>query len=97
LEAAPPTAAAPLAVGHCSDVRDLPGEAPASAHQLPVEDDGAAQPGADGHHEHVRGPGGRTEAVLGPTGGVRVVLDHDRQPGEALELLGERVLPPREV
>ncbi|MNW53198.1 hypothetical protein D3C74_307500 [compost metagenome] len=79
---------------------DLGRHTPATAHELAVDDDRAAQPRADREHEHVRGVASRAELELGPARGVGVVLDDDLHvvvADQRADLVSQRVLAPRDV
>ena len=77
---APPAAARP-AVRVEDQVPDLAGQPEPAAVEPPAEDQRAADAGAHGDHDDVVATARGAEAVLGPGGGVRVVLDDDRQAG----------------
>ena len=61
------------------DVGDLAGHVVGASAGSPIEDEGAADPGAHRHHEDDLGPGAGTEPGLSGGVGVDVVLDVDRQ------------------
>ena len=80
LEVPLPTAGAGLALrtghGHMSDLAGHVVCAPAGSS---LDDEGAADPGAHGHHEDDLGPGAGAEPGLTGGIGIDVVLDMDRQ------------------
>ncbi|MCO5546649.1 hypothetical protein L7F22_000083 [Adiantum nelumboides] len=69
-----------------------------TAEQLAVEQQGAADPGAQRDHQGHRGTRRGAVAPLGERGGVRVVLHDDRDPAEPVaDPLGDRGVAPGQV
>ena len=68
-----------------------------AAVELAVEDDAAADAGADGDQQQVVDVVAGAELELAPRGGVGVVLDHDRQVDARLEVGLEVDVAPGEV
>ena len=97
LPAAVIAAAAREPAGNHAHVADLGGRAERAAHELAAQHDPAAEPGADGHEDHVRVPPAAAEPVLAPGGGVRVVLHDDRPPDGVLDDLAQRPVDHRQV
>ena len=62
-----------------------------------AEDDAAPDAGAEVDHDEVALAASGTEAVLGPRGGVGVVVDEGRERDALGERLAERLVAPREV
>ena len=78
----PAAAVAALAAVPARDdlhVAELAGDAEAAALDLAVDEDAAADAGAEGHHHHVGLAARGAEPPLGPDRGVGVVVDEDRQ------------------
>src|SRR5690606_33892797 len=98
LDAAALTAAARQAARHDAHVADLGARAEAAAEQAATRDDRAAHARADREQRHVAAPAAGPEAVLGPAGGVGVVVDRDVEPGQQLgQIRPERFAAPRDV
>ena len=97
LEAAAVAAPAQDSAGHDPHVADLGGDPEGAAVQLAVEDDAAADAGADGDQEEVVDVLAGAEGELAPRRGVGVVLHHDRQVDARLQLGLEVEVAPREV
>src|SRR6478735_780765 len=97
LPAALVTALAPDAVGYDAHVPELARDAVATADDPPVEHDAPADAGAEVDHDQVALAAAGAEAVLGPHGGVGVVVDEDRQRHPLAERLPQRLVAPREV
>ena len=93
LEAAP----APPPVGNDIDVPDLRGDPKPATQQPPIVHDSSAEPSADGENHHMVLAASGTEPRLRPGGGVRVVLDHHREPAAALDPGAQRLIPPCQV
>ena len=68
---------------------ELAGGAERAAVELAVQDEPAADPGAERQHDHVPRPPPRAQTVLGDRGGVRVVLERDREPERSREPVAE--------
>ena len=85
------------AVGLDHDVAELGAGAGRAAVDLAVEDQAAADPGADGQHHHVRLAAGGAEEVLGEGGDVAVVVDEDRQPDPLFDEVADRQVGERQV
>jgi hypothetical protein len=68
-----------------------------AAEEAALRDDGAADAGADGEHRHVGHRAARAETVLGPPGGVGVVVDRDRHADALGDVVLERLVAPVDV
>ena len=88
-------AARPAVLDHL-DVPDLGADPEAAAVELPVDDDPAADAGADRHAHDEPLVATGAEPRLAPGGGVGVVLDDDGQADPLLDLLAQRPVPPAE-
>ena len=86
--------------GNHAHVTKLGRESVGAAHELAVDDHRRAEARADRQHDHRGGALARAVRVLGPPGGVGVVLDHDRDvvPAEELaHLVAQGVVAPGDV
>ena len=71
------------------DVAELSCRAEVATVELAVEDQAAADPGAEREHDHVVGAAARAEAVLRERRGVRVVLERNREAEPRREVVAE--------
>src|SRR5829696_4741778 len=90
-------ASAQRTAGFDDHVADLRREPVRAAEQLPVEDDAAADAGADADVQDVAVALRRPDPDLAPDGGGVVVLRERRNTERALDAIDERRLAPREV
>jgi long-chain acyl-CoA synthetase len=97
LDAATGSAATGKAVGHNAHVADLGARSETAAEETVVGDDCPADSGADGKHRHIADQTARAETELCPTGGVRVVVDRDRQVHTLGEPPLQRLIAPVDV
>ena len=82
---------------HHLHVAELPRHAVAAALQHAVEQDRAAEAGAEVDADRMRLDARGTEAPLCPEGGVRVVLHHDREAQPTTDRLAQRLVAPGQV
>ncbi len=94
-----PIVAAPAgeAVPFHDHVPDLAGEPVGAAIDPSVDDDAAADPGADPDVQHVAMPSGRAKPVFAVGGGGAVVVDHHGQVEGGLDHLRQGHVAPGEV
>jgi len=92
----PPPVTVPLARLPPGDHDHVPELGPAAI-EMAVDDDAAADAGAEGEHDHVCRPLPRTEPPFGEGGGIAVVLDAGREPVALVRAIGEVHLMQREI
>jgi len=78
-------------------VTEFSAGAETTAKQRVVGHDSAAHPCANGQSDHVGVGAAGTKPKLGPTGGIGIVLDNDRQIEPGFELVPERLITPADV
>src|SRR5439155_8751267 len=97
LRAAAAAAGAHGAVNHQDGVADLAGAARASHVELTSDDDPAANPGAHEDPGHFVHAPARAEDVFAHNSHIDVVIHHDRDADQRLELVAERHILPAQI
>ena len=97
LPAAVQATPAATAVGDDIEVPDFGGQSVPAAQQFPIQDDAAADSGADGQDDDMGFTAGRAQPDLRPRGGVGVVSHDDRQPEPVAPRLTQMFVAPGKV